>query len=91
MLEPARMISSLQITHWKRVSVGALAMPGAKRRDEFSFRDLLSHAKSYFTLPSLMFPSHWERSATGLHQSWAQQILNTLLWVWEAVFTQEGV
>lgn len=91
MLEPARMIIPLQITHWKRVSVGALAMLGAKGRDEFSSRELLSHAESYFTLPNPMFPSHWERSAARLHQSWAQQILNTLLSVWEAVFTQKDV
>lgn len=90
MLEPARMISPLQTTQWKRVSVGALAMPGAEQRDEFFSRELLSHAKSYFTLPTLMFPSHWERSATSLHQSWAQQMLNTSLWVSEALFTQEG-
>lgn len=87
MLEPARMISPLQITHWKRVSVGVLAMLGAKQRDNFFSRELFSHAKSYFTLLTLMFPCHWERSAIGLHQSWAQQMLNTSLWVSEALFT----
>lgn len=66
---------------------GSPVVLGAKRRDEPSSKLLLGHAKSYFTLPNPAFPSHWDRSAAGLHQSCVQQRLATLLWAWKVVFT----
>lgn len=53
-------MSPLQISPWKRVGVGALAMLAATGKDEASSQELPSYIESCSALPDPTFPSRRE-------------------------------